>query len=160
MIELDRLTKRFGSVTAVDDLTVTVRPGHVTGFLGPNGAGETTTMRLILGLDAPTSGTALVNRRRYDALVHPLHQIGALLDATALHGGRTARLHLAAIAQSNGIGRRRVTEVLRLTGLEAVADRRVKEYSLGMKQRLGIAAAAHRGRDRRDARADPGAWHP
>jgi ABC-2 type transport system ATP-binding protein len=141
MIELDRLTKRFGPVAALDDLTVTVRPGHVTGFLGPNGAGKTTTMRLILGLDAPTSGTALVNRRRYDALVRPLHQVGALLDATALHGGRTARLHLAAIAQSNGIGRRRVTEVLRLTGLEAVADRRVKEYSLGMKQRLGIAAA-------------------
>jgi ABC-2 type transport system ATP-binding protein len=98
-------------------------------------------MRIILGLDAPTSGTALVNRRRYDTLVRPLHQVGALLDATALHGGRTARLHLAAIAQSNGIGRRRVTEVLRLTGLEAVADRRVKGYSLGMKQRLGIAAA-------------------
>ncbi|HEX2823040.1 MAG TPA: ATP-binding cassette domain-containing protein [Streptosporangiaceae bacterium] len=141
MIELDRLAKRFGPVTAVDDLTVSVRPGHVTGFLGPNGAGKTTTMRIILGLDAPTSGTALVNRRRYDTLVRPLHQVGALLDATALHGGRTARLHLAAIAQSNGIGRRRVTEVLRLTGLEAVADRRVKGYSLGMKQRLGIAAA-------------------
>jgi ABC-2 type transport system ATP-binding protein len=141
MIELDRLTKRFGSVTAVDDLTVTVRPGHVTGFLGPNGAGKTTTMRIILGLDAPTSGTAVVNQRRYDTLVRPLHQVGALLDATALHGGRTARLHLASVAQSNGIGPRRVTEVLRLTGLEAVADRRVKGYSLGMKQRLGIAAA-------------------
>ena len=141
MIELDRLSKRFGSVTALDDLSFTVRPGHVTGFLGPNGAGKTTTMKIILGLDAPTAGTALVNGRRYDRLVRPLHQVGSLLDATALHGGRTARLHLASIAQSNGIGRRRVAEVLGLTGMEAVADRRVNGYSLGMKQRLGLAAA-------------------
>jgi ABC-2 type transport system ATP-binding protein len=141
MIEVDRLTKRFGPVTAVDELSFTVRPGHVTGFLGPNGAGKTTTMRLILGLDAPTSGTALVNRKRYAELIRPLHQVGALLDATALHGGRTARAHVASIAQSNGIGPRRVTEMLGLTGLEAVAGRRVGSFSLGMKQRLGIAVA-------------------
>jgi ABC-2 type transport system ATP-binding protein len=141
MIELDRLSKRFGSVTALDDLSFTVRPGHVTGFLGPNGAGKTTTMKIILGLDAPTAGTALVNGRRYDRLIRPLHQVGSLLDATALHGGRTARLHLASIGRSNGIGRRRVAEVLALTGMEAVADRRVNGYSLGMKQRLGLAAA-------------------
>jgi len=141
MIELNRLSKRFGSVTALDDLSFTVRPGHVTGFLGPNGAGKTTTMKIILGLDAPTAGTALVNGRRYDRLVRPLHQVGSLLDATALHGGRTARLHLTSIARSNGIGRRRVAEVLTLTGMEAVADRRVNGYSLGMKQRLGLAAA-------------------
>ena len=141
MIEVDRLTKRFGPVTAVDELSFTVRPGHVTGFLGPNGAGKTTTMRLILGLDAPTGGTARVNKKRYPELIRPLHQVGALLDATALHGGRTARVHVASIAQSNGIGRSRVTEVLRLTGLEAVARRRVAGFSLGMKQRLGIAVA-------------------
>ncbi len=141
MIELDRVSKRFGAVVALEDLTFTVRPGHVTGFLGPNGAGKTTTMRIILGLDTPTSGSARVNGRQYDQLMRPLHQVGTLLDATALHGGRTARLHLTSIAQSNGIGRRRVAEVLRLTGMEAVADRRVKGYSLGMKQRLGLAAA-------------------
>jgi len=141
MIEVDRLTKRFGPVTAVDELSFTVRPGHVTGFLGPNGAGKTTTMRLILGLDAPTGGTARVNKKRYPELIRPLHQVGTLLDATALHGGRTARAHVVSIAQSNGIGRSRVTEVLRLTGLEAVARRRVAGFSLGMKQRLGIAVA-------------------
>jgi ABC-2 type transport system ATP-binding protein len=141
VIELDRLSKRFGPVTALDDLSFTVRPGHVTGFLGPNGAGKTTTMKIILGLDAPSAGTALVNGSRYDRLVRPLHQVGSLLDATALHGGRTARLHLASIARSNGIGRRRVAEVLELTGMEAVADRRVSGYSLGMKQRLGLAVA-------------------
>jgi ABC-2 type transport system ATP-binding protein len=141
VIELDHVTKRFGAVTAVDDLSFVVRPGHVTGFLGPNGAGKTTTMKLILGLDAPTSGRALVGGRPYAGLVRPLHQVGALLDATALHGGRTARDHLLSLARSNGIGRHRVTEVLQLTGLEAVAGRRVKGYSLGMKQRLGIAAA-------------------
>ena len=141
MIEVDQLTKRFGPVTAVDALSFTVQPGHVTGFLGPNGAGKTTTMRLILGLDAPTSGTAHVNTKRYAELIRPLHQVGALLDATALHGGRTAEAHIRSIAQSNGIGRRRVTEVLRLTGLDPVASRRVKGFSLGMKQRLGIAVA-------------------
>ena len=141
LIEVAGLTKRFGPVTAVDDLSFTVRPGHVTGFLGPNGAGKTTTMRIILGLAAPTSGRALVGGRRYDALIRPLREVGSLLDATALHGGRTAWMHLASVARSNGIGRSRVTEVLRLTGLEAVANRRVKGFSLGMKQRLGIAAA-------------------
>src|ERR1700722_5757006 len=141
MIEVDRLAKRFGPGTAVDGLTFTVRPGHVTGFLGPNGAGKTTTMRIILGLDSPTSGTARVQGHRYAGIVRPLHQVGSLLDANAVHGGRTAWFHLLAIAQSNGIGRRRVTELLQLTGLEAVAGRRVKGFSLGMKQRLGIAAA-------------------
>jgi ABC-2 type transport system ATP-binding protein len=141
MIEVDHLVKRFGAVTAVDGLTFTVRPGHVTGFLGPNGAGKTTTMRVILGLDAPTSGTARVNQRQYQELIRPLHQVGALLDATALDGGRTAAAHMLSIAQSNGIGRRRITEVLQLAGLESVANRRVKGFSLGMKQRLGIAVA-------------------
>jgi ABC-2 type transport system ATP-binding protein len=141
MIEVDRLVKRFGPVTAVDGLTFTVRPGHVTGFLGPNGAGKTTTMRVILGLDAPTSGTTRVNQQSYQELIRPLHQVGALLDATALHPGRTAEAHVLSVAQSNGIGRARVTEMLRLTGLEAVANRRVKGFSLGMKQRLGIAVA-------------------
>ena len=141
VIEVDQLTKRFGPVTAVDGLSFVVRPGHVTGFLGPNGAGKTTTMRVILGLDAPTSGTALVGGRRYQGIIRPLHEVGSLLDATAVYGGRTAWFHLLSIAQSNGIGRRRVTEVLELTGLDAVAARRVREFSLGMKQRLGIAAA-------------------
>jgi ABC-2 type transport system ATP-binding protein len=141
MIEVDQLVKRFGAVTAVDGLSFTVRPGHVTGFLGPNGAGKTTTMRVILGLDAPTSGAARVNQKRYHELIRPLHQVGALLDATALHPGRTATAHVASIAQSNGIGRRRVAEMLGLTGLEAVANRRLKGFSLGMKQRLGIAVA-------------------
>jgi ABC-2 type transport system ATP-binding protein len=141
MIEVDRLVKRFGAVTAVDGLSFTVRPGHVTGFLGPNGAGKSTTMRVILGLDAPTSGSALINQRRYDTLVRPLREVGALLDATALHGGRTARAHITSIARSNGIGRQRVAEVLQLTGLESVAGRRVAGFSLGMKQRLGLAVA-------------------
>jgi ABC-2 type transport system ATP-binding protein len=118
-----------------------VRPGHVTGFLGPNGAGKTTTMRVILGLDVPTSGHAMVNRQSYPDLVRPLHQVGALLDASALHPGRTAQAHLTSLARSNGIGRRRVAEMLQLTGLEPVAGRRLKGFSLGMKQRLGIAAA-------------------
>jgi ABC-2 type transport system ATP-binding protein len=141
VIELERLTKRFGPVTAVDDLSFTVRPGHVTGFLGPNGAGKTTTMRIILGLDAPTSGTALVGGRRYRQIVRPLRQVGSLLDATAVHGGRSARDHLMSLALSNGIGRGRVAQVLELTGLESVAGKRVRGFSLGMKQRLGIAAA-------------------
>ncbi|HTS97204.1 MAG TPA: ATP-binding cassette domain-containing protein [Streptosporangiaceae bacterium] len=141
MIELNRLTKRFGPVTAVDDLTVTVRPGRVTGFLGPNGAGKTTTMRIILGLAAPTSGTALVGGRRYQQIIRPLRQVGSLLDATAMHGGRTAYDHLLSLALSNGIPRSRVTQVLELTGLGHVAAKRVRGYSLGMKQRLGIAVA-------------------
>ena len=111
MIEVEKLVKRFGAVTAVDGLSFAVRPGHVTGFLGPNGAGKTTTMRVILGLDAPTSGTARVNQKRYAELIRPLHQVGALLDATALHPGRTAEAHLLSVAQSNGIGRTRATEL-------------------------------------------------
>jgi ABC-2 type transport system ATP-binding protein len=141
MIEVDRLSKRYGRTTALDGLSFTVGPGHVTGFLGPNGAGKTTTMRVILGLDAPTSGTALVGGRRYQAIIRPLRQVGSLLDATAVHGSRTAWLHLLSIARSNGIGRRRVTQMLELTGLDAVAHRRIAGFSLGMKQRLGIAAA-------------------
>ena len=141
VIEVERLTKRFGDITAVDGLSFAVRPGMVTGFLGPNGAGKTTTLRLLLGLNAPTSGTALIGGRRYAELIRPLHQVGSLLDATAVHGARTAWFHLLALAQSNGIPRRRVTEVLELTGLETVAARKIREFSLGMKQRLGIAAA-------------------
>ena len=141
MIEVERLSKRFGPVTAVDDLSFTVRPGRVTGFLGPNGAGKSTTMRVILGLDAPTSGRALVGGRRYDGLIRPLREVGSLLDATALHPGRSGWAHLRSMAQANGIGQQRVTDVLRLTGLEGVARRRVSGFSLGMKQRLGIAAA-------------------
>jgi ABC-2 type transport system ATP-binding protein len=141
MIEVERLHKRFGRVIAVNELSFAVRPGHVTGFLGPNGAGKTTTMRVILGLDGPTSGTAHVNGRHYQGIIRPLHEVGSLLDASAVHGGRTAWFHLLSIAQSNGIGRRRVTEVLQLTGMESVTRRRVKGFSLGMKQRLGIAAA-------------------
>jgi ABC-2 type transport system ATP-binding protein len=141
VIELDRLTKRFGAVTAVDDLSLTVRPGRVTGFLGPNGAGKTTTMRLILGLDIPTSGAALVGGRRYRQLVRPLRQVGSLLDATAVHGARTAHDHLLSVAVSNGIRRSRIPEVLELTGLGSVAGKRIREFSLGMKQRLGIAVA-------------------
>ncbi|MGD0243279.1 MAG: ATP-binding cassette domain-containing protein [Streptosporangiaceae bacterium] len=140
-IEVDQLSKRFGAVTAVDDLSFTVRPGRVTGFLGPNGAGKSTTMRIILGLDAPTSGRALVGGRRYDGLIRPLREVGSLLDATALHAGRTARAHLWSVARTNGIAQPRVEEVLRLTGLEGVAGRRAGGFSLGMKQRLGIAAA-------------------
>ena len=141
MIEVDRLTKRFGPVTAVDELSFTVRPGHVTGFLGPNGAGKSTTMRTFLGLDTPSAGEVRVQGRRYGQLIWPLHEVGALLDAKAVHGGRSARSHLWCIAKSNGIDKRRVAEVLGMTGLESVAGKRVHGFSLGMKQRLGIAAA-------------------
>jgi ABC-2 type transport system ATP-binding protein len=141
MIAVDELTRQFGPLTAVDGLSFTVRPGQVTGFLGPNGAGKTTTMRIILGLDDPTSGRALVGGHPYRGIIRPLHQVGSLLDAGAVHPGRSAYDHVLSVAQSNGIGRRRVAEVLGLTGLESVADRRVKEFSLGMKQRLGIALA-------------------
>ena len=141
MIELERITKRYGPVTAVDDLSFSVRPGRVTGFLGPNGAGKTTTMRIILGLDTPTSGTAMVGGRHYREVVRPLRLLGSLLDATAVHGGRTAYAHLLSVAVSNGIRRGRVAQVLELTGLDSVASRRVRSFSLGMKQRLGIAAA-------------------
>jgi ABC-2 type transport system ATP-binding protein len=141
VIEVDGLTKRFGAVAAVDGLSFAVRPGLVTGFLGPNGAGKTTTLRLMLGLDAPTSGSALVGGRRYQDLVRPLHVVGSLLDAGDVARGRTAWFHLLALARSNGLGARRVTEVLELTGLAAVAGRRAGDFSLGMRQRLGIAAA-------------------
>ena len=141
LIEVREVTKNFGPVTALDRLSFVVRPGLVTGFLGPNGAGKTTTMRVILGLDHPTAGTALVGGQRYQEITWPLHEVGSLLDANALHPGRRARAHLMSVAQSNGVGRRRVEEVLELTGLSTVADRRVRTYSLGMKQRLGIALA-------------------
>ena len=141
MIEVRGLTKRFGTTVAVDDLSFTVGPGRVTGFLGPNGAGKTTTMRVILGLDRPTSGSALVNGRPYAGLRRPLHEVGALLDAKGVHPGRSARAHLTWMAQSNGIPARRVDEVLDLVGLTPVANRRAGGFSLGMGQRLGIAAA-------------------
>jgi ABC-2 type transport system ATP-binding protein len=141
VIEVEHLTKRFGPVTAVEDLSFTIRPGHVTGFLGPNGAGKTTTMKMILGLVTPTSGKALVDGRPYARLVWPLRTIGVLLDASAVHPARTGWQHVLSIAQSNGISRGRVTEVLKMTGMDRVAHRRVGGYSLGMKQRLGIAVA-------------------
>jgi ABC-2 type transport system ATP-binding protein len=141
VIEVYQLTKRYVGSTAVDGLSFTVHPGRVTGFLGPNGAGKSTTMRVILGLDAPTSGRATINGQPYPQLRRPLHQAGALLDAGAVHGGRTAYNHLLAISASNGIGRRRVAEVLGLVGLDNAGGKRVRGFSLGMKQRLGIAAA-------------------
>jgi ABC-2 type transport system ATP-binding protein len=141
VLEVRRLTKRFGATVAVDDLSFTVRPGRVTGFLGPNGAGKTTTMRVVLGLDRPTSGTALVDGKPYASLRRPLHEVGALLDAKGVHPGRSARAHLTWMAQSNGIPARRVDEVLDLVGLTPVANRRAGGFSLGMGQRLGIAAA-------------------
>lgn len=141
MIELDGLTKRFGTKTAVDRLTFTVRPGVVTGFLGPNGAGKSTTMRMMLGLDAPTSGTVRIDGRHYRDLDEPLKYIGALLDAKAMHGGRTAYNNLLCLAQSNRVPERRVAEVLDLVGLTAVARKKSKNFSMGMGQRLGIAAA-------------------
>jgi ABC-2 type transport system ATP-binding protein len=141
MIEAHGLVKRYGGTTAVDDLSFTIRPGLVTGFLGPNGAGKSTTMRMILGLDRPDSGTVTVNGKKYKRSAAPMHEVGALLDAGAMHGGRSARNHLRCLAQTNGIGYRRVTEVLGLTGIEEVAKKRVKGFSLGMRQRLGIAAA-------------------
>jgi ABC-2 type transport system ATP-binding protein len=141
MIELRGLTKRYGPTTAVDDLSFTVQPGRVTGFLGPNGAGKTTSMRVVLGLDPPTAGQALVDGRPYRELREPLREVGALLDAKAVHPHRSARDHLLALAQSNGIARARVDEVIGLVGLDKVAGRRVGGFSLGMSQRLGIAGA-------------------
>ncbi|MFJ7071253.1 ABC transporter ATP-binding protein [Streptomyces sp. NPDC098781] len=140
-IEFRALTKEYGTRRAVDDLTCTVLPGRVTGFLGPNGAGKSTTMRLVLGLDRPTSGTATIGGRAYPSLREPLRHVGALLDAQAAHGSRTGRDHLRVLAASNRIADRRVDEVLEETGLASVARRRVRTYSLGMRQRLGIAAA-------------------
>ncbi|TDD28693.1 ATP-binding cassette domain-containing protein [Actinomadura sp. KC06] len=140
-IEVRGLTKRYGPDTVVDDLSFTVEPGQVTGFLGPNGAGKSTTMRMIMGLAAPTRGTAVIGGRHYHDLPVPLTEVGALLDAGAVHGGRKARDHLLALAVSNGLPRRRVDEVLARTGIETVAGRRAGGFSLGMRQRLGIAAA-------------------
>jgi ABC-2 type transport system ATP-binding protein len=141
MIEVEALTKRYGSKVAVDDLSLLVQPGRVTGFLGPNGAGKSTTMRLILGLDTPTSGRARVNGRSLRDHAAPLTQIGALLEARGIHPKRSARDHLRALAASNGIGDARVDHVLGLVGLEEVADRAAGGFSLGMGQRLGIASA-------------------
>ncbi|WP_442978120.1 ABC transporter ATP-binding protein [Saccharothrix sp. 6-C] len=141
MIEVRGLTKRYGPDTVVDDLSFTVEAGQVTGFLGPNGAGKSTTMKVILGLAAPTSGSATVGGRRYRDLPVPLAEVGALLDAGAVHGARKAHDHLLALALSNGLPRRRVDEVLARTGLEGVAGKRAGGFSLGMRQRLGIAAA-------------------
>jgi ABC-2 type transport system ATP-binding protein len=141
VIEAHHLTKRYGAKNAVTDLTFTVAPGVVTGFLGPNGAGKSTTMRMILGLDRPTSGHATVNGRPLAGHSQPLHEVGALLEARAVHTGRSARNHLRAIAATAGIGKRRVQEVIDFTGLTDVADHRAKTFSLGMGQRLGIASA-------------------
>ncbi|MGW0117816.1 ABC transporter ATP-binding protein [Streptomyces sp. NPDC003327] len=141
MIRAENLTKRYGDRTVVRDLSFTVRPGTVTGFLGPNGAGKSTTLRMILGLDTPTRGHATVAGRPYAAHRAPLTQVGALLEARSLHPGRSARHHLTVLALTHGIPRSRVDRVLALTGLAHVADRRVKGFSLGMGQRLGIAAA-------------------
>jgi len=141
MIEARQLTKRYGEKTAVDGLDFTVRPGVVTGFLGPNGAGKSTTMRMIVGLDAPSEGSVTVNGRRYAEHTAPLQEVGTLLEARSIHPGRSAFNHLLAQAQTHGIPRRRVDEVIDMTGLESVARKRAGGFSLGMGQRLGIAAA-------------------
>ena len=141
MIQIDHVTKRYGDKVAVEDLTFTVKPGIVTGFLGPNGAGKSTTMRMIVGLDRPNSGSATVNGRPYRDLPAPLHEVGTLLEARAIHTGRSAYNHLLAMAQTHGIGRRRVDEVVDMVGLSEVARKRAGGFSLGMGQRLGVAAA-------------------
>ncbi|MCR2824311.1 ABC transporter ATP-binding protein [Microbacterium sp. zg.Y909] len=141
MIEAHSLTKRYGAKTAVDGIDFTVRPGIVTGFLGPNGAGKSTTMRMIMGLDHPSSGSVTVNGMPYARHRDPLHQVGALLDAKAMHPGRSARNHLLAVAATHRIGPKRVDEVIALTGLDSVARKRVGGFSLGMGQRLGLAVA-------------------
>ena len=141
MITAERLVKRYGAKTAVNDISFTVRPGQVTGFLGPNGAGKSTTMRAIVGLDRPTSGSVTVNGKPYAEHTAPLHEVGALLDAKAVHTGRSAYNHLLAMGATHGIGKTRVREVIAMTGLESVASKRVGGFSLGMGQRLGIAAA-------------------
>ncbi len=141
MIEATALTKRYGPKTAVEDLSFTVKPGVVTGFLGPNGAGKSTTMRMLLGLDAPTSGSAVVNGRSYAQHPAPLHEVGAMLEARSIHTGRTAFNHLLALAATTGIPRSRVDEVIGLVGLAEVAKKRAGGFSLGMGQRLGIASA-------------------
>ncbi|WP_328437531.1 ATP-binding cassette domain-containing protein [Streptomyces sp. NBC_00444] len=141
MIEASELTKRYGDKTVVDHLSFTVKPGEVTGFLGPNGAGKSTTMRMIIGLDFPTGGSVTVNGRTYAKHAAPLHEIGSLLEAKSVHPGRTAFNHLMALAYTHGIARSRVDEVMELAGLTSVAGKRVGAFSLGMGQRLGIAAA-------------------
>jgi ABC-2 type transport system ATP-binding protein len=141
MIEARGLTKRYSSTLAVNDLSFTVHPGAVTGFLGPNGAGKTTTMRMILGLDYPSAGTVTINGQPHAQLASPMREVGALLEARAVHGGRSARNHLRCLAQTNDLPERRVNEVLSLVGLAEVARKRSKGFSLGMSQRLGIAAA-------------------
>jgi ABC-2 type transport system ATP-binding protein len=141
MIEVDHVTKRYGDKLALEDVTFTIRPGIVTGFLGPNGAGKSTTMRVILGLDAPTSGRATVDGIAYRDLPAPLHKVGALLEARAVHPGRSAYNHLLAMAQTHGIPRARVDEVIDMVGLDAAAHKRVGAFSLGMGQRLGVASA-------------------
>jgi ABC-2 type transport system ATP-binding protein len=141
MIEARGLIKHYRCTRAVDDLSFEVRPGTVTGFLGPNGAGKSTTMRMIMGLDRPDAGQARVGGKSYGELCWPLREVGAMLEARAFHPARTARAHLTALAASNAIGRPRVDEVLALTGMEKAADRRAGKFSLGMSQRLGIAAA-------------------
>jgi ABC-2 type transport system ATP-binding protein len=141
MIEIRGLSKRYDDRVAVDDLSFTIRPGHVTGFLGPNGAGKTTTMRLILGLDSPSAGSVTINGKPFAQVYSAMREVGALLDAKAVHGGRSAYNHLWCLAASNGIPRSRVDEVIGIVGLEDVARKRSKGFSLGMSQRLGIAAA-------------------
>ena len=141
LIEASGLTKRYGEKVAVRDLTFTVRPGVVTGFLGPNGSGKSTTMRLVVGLDSPQSGSVTVNGRHYRDHPAPLHEVGTLLEARSVHTGRSAYNHLLALAQTHGIGRRRVDELIEMVGLGEVARKRVGQFSLGMGQRLGIAAA-------------------
>ena len=140
-IEIDGLRKRFGPVQALDGMTFTVRPGEVTGFVGPNGAGKSTTMRVLVGLDAPDAGTAVIGGRPYRSLKNPLRHVGPLLDAGALQPGRRARNHLLWLAHSQGLKSARVDEVIALAGLESAARRKAGGYSLGMRQRLGIAAA-------------------
>src|SRR5476651_834300 len=141
MIEALNLSKSYGDKTAVSDLTFTVRPGIVTGFLGPNGSGKSTTMRLILGLDRPTAGSVTVSGRAYRNYPAPLHEVGALLEARSVHTGRSAYNHLLALAQTHGIGKKRVQELIDLVGLHEVARSRAGKFSLGMGQRLGIATA-------------------
>jgi ABC-2 type transport system ATP-binding protein len=141
VIEVRDLTKYYGKTRAVDGLSFAVRPGVVTGFLGPNGAGKSTTMRMIIGLDRPSRGEALIGGRPYERLRRPLREVGAVLETGALHGGRSAYEHLLCLAQSNRIPRRRVDEVIGLVGLDVAARRRAGKYSLGMRQRLGLAAA-------------------
>ena len=141
MLKIDHLTKHYKDTVAINDLDFEVMPGVVSGFLGPNGSGKSTTMRIILGLDHPTGGRATIDGKSYENLKSPLHEVGALLDAKAVHPGRTARNHLRALATSNRIKKSRVDEVLEFVGIASVADKKVGGFSLGMSQRLGIAAA-------------------